>query len=140
MPITNSAAEQEIQGIKIRPIEGRAGQQLLIMLEQALLPHGPLGKEKYFLKVNLNISLENLAVKKSALATRANITYSAVFSLIKKDDGRVLTTGKSRIVASFNILSQAYATLVSEENARKRIAREISTDISNKVRLYFKTK
>lgn len=140
MPKTDVLLEKQIQGIKISPIQGRSGQLLLIKLEQALTPHGQLGVVKYVLNVNLSIHRQSLALKKSAFATRANITYIAGYNLIEKATGKRLTNGKSRVVASYNILTEAYATLVAEKDTQKRLTREMGLDISNKVRVYFKTR
>jgi LPS-assembly lipoprotein len=137
-PRTGVLLEEQIQRIKIEPIEGRAGQHLLIFLEQALTPDGQVGSVKYILNVSLSISEQSLAIKKSAIATRANITYIGRYGLIEKATGKQLTAGNSRVVASYNVLSQAYATMVSKKDTQKRLAREMALDIGNKVRVYFK--
>ena len=73
-------------------------------------------------------------MRKTELATRANLRFRATFSLIRNDAKRsTVFNGSSRIVASYNILTSDYATLIAERNARKRAVREISAEIANRL-------
>jgi len=100
----------------------------------------PLGRSrvtKYKLIVKLTESRQNLAIKKSEIATRANLRFNANYKIILKSNGKRIAGGHSRMTTSYNILNQTFSTLMAEKNARKRAVREISADISSKVYSFF---
>ena len=135
---TNSAFESNIREIEISPIENRIGQQLRNELEQRIMPKGRARFSKYILNVTLSKSKQGLAVKKSEIATRANLNFRASYQITRKIDGKVLTSGSSRMVSSYNILTKPFATLMAEKDAIKRATQEISADITTKIATFFK--
>ena len=135
---TNSVFETEMRHIEISPIKDRIGQQLRNELEQRITPKGRARVAKYSLKVTLNESRQGLAVKKSEIATRANLNLRASYNIVEKSSGAVIATGNSRMVTSYNILTKTFATLMAEKDARSRAVREISVDITSKIAAFFK--
>ena len=135
---TNSVFEIEMRAIEIKPIENRIGQQLRNQLEQQITPKGGSRVSKYVLVVTLSESKQGLAVKKSEIATRANLNFQASYHIIEKSTKKTLTSGSSRMVTSYNILTETFATLIAEKDARKRAVREISLDITTKIAAFFK--
>ena len=127
----------ELRYIEISPIENRTGQQLRNHLVQDIMPLGRKRDVKYRLNVTLKESKANLAIKKSEIATRANLIFYANYKLTLKSTGEELTSGGSRMVTSYNILTQTFGTLIAEKDARKRAVREISADIASKIIVYF---
>ena len=123
--------------IQIAPIENRVGQQLRNHLVQDIAPLGNQKPIKYVLSVSLTETKSNLAIKKSEIATRANLIFRANYKLFSKSTGKELTSGQSHMITSYNILTQTFATLIAEKDARKRAVREISSDISGKVVGFF---
>ena len=108
--------------------------QLHNHLLDSLNPFGRPQKARYQLEVTLTESKQELAVRKTALATRANLRFQATFSLrLRGTPGKAVFSGDSRIVASYNILTADYATLIAERNARERAVREISAEITNRL-------
>ncbi|MBT3916064.1 MAG: hypothetical protein HOF23_06795 [Rhodospirillaceae bacterium] len=134
----NSVFESDMREIEISPIENRIGQQLRNELEQRISPKGRARISKYILKVTLSENKQGLAVKKSEIATRANLSFRASYNVTQKSTGETLTAGSSRMVTSYNILTKTFATLMAEKDARKRAVREISVDITSKVAAFFK--
>ena len=135
---TSSVFETDLREIEISPIEDRIGQQLRNELEQRIMPKGRARFSKYILKVTLSKSKQGLAVKKSEIATRANLNFRASYQITRKIDDVVLTSGSSRMVTSYNILTKPFATLMAEKDAIKRAVREISADITSKIATFFK--
>lgn len=135
---SSSLFATEMRQIEISPIKDRIGQQLRNQLEQRITPKGRARINKYILKVTLSESRQDLAIKKSEIATRANLNFLASYIIIQKATGKTLTSGKSRMVTSYNILTETFATLIAENDARKRAVREMSVDITSKVAAYFK--
>ena len=107
-------------------------------LERRITPKGRARVSRYVLTVKLTESKQGLAVKKSEIATRANLILRATYTITRKSDGKNITSGNSRMITSYNILTQTFATLMAEKDARKRGVREISADITSKVAAFFK--
>lgn len=126
--------QKELTAIEVLPIKDRVGQELHNHLLDSLNPFGRPKAPVYRLSVKLDESRQELAVQKTELATRANLQFSAVFRLVPTTDAQTTTfSGRSNIVASYNILSSDYATIVAEQDARSRALRELSADITNRL-------
>ena len=117
----------------------RVGQQLHNYLLDGLSPRGAQGEPFYRLDVFISEGISSLAVQKSAVATRADLSLSASFSLTSLRSGRGLYSGSGRATASFNILSSEFATLMAEKGARDRAARQLSDDIRQKIAIFLKS-
>jgi len=135
---TGSEIRKEVRYIEISPIADRIGQQLRNHLVHDIMPLGGSSVTKYKLIVKLTESKQNLAIKKSEIATRANLRFNASYVIILKSNGKKIAGGHSRMTTSYNILNQTFSTLMAEKNARKRAVREISADISSKVYSFFR--
>lgn len=126
--------QKDLTAISVLPIKDRAGQELHNHLLDSLNPFGRPKSPKYTLSIQLTESRQELAVQKTELATRANLHFDARFQLSAvRGGGSPVFTGRSRIVASYNILSSDYATIVAEQDARSRAIRELSADITNRL-------
>ena len=117
----------------------RVGQQLHNNLLDGLAPRGARGEPIYRLDVIISEGISSLAVQKSAVATRADLSLSASFSLSSLRSGRGLYSGSGRATASFNILNSEFATLMAEKGARDRAARQLSDDIRQKIAIFLKS-
>ena len=124
--------------IKIDPIQDRVGQQLRNELVKILHPTGAASPLKYSLNTTISIAKQGLAIKKSELATRSNLIVKANFTLMENESKKSLTTGNSKIVTSYNILNQVYATKIAENDAQARAISEISRDIASKLGVFFR--
>ena len=122
--------------IRVAPIADRIGQQLHNLLLDKLTPLGPPAAPRYVLRVKLNESLQNLAVRKDDVATRANLVLRASFSLVRADSDTTLLTNTAISANSYNILRDEFATLSAENDARARAVRELSDAIRTRVAIY----
>jgi LPS-assembly lipoprotein len=122
--------------IRIAPIADRIGQQLHNLLLDKLTPLGPPAAPRYLLRVTLHESLQNLAVRKDDVATRANLVMKAKFNLVRVRDDAILLSNNSISANSYNILSQVFATLSAENDARARAVRELSDQIRTRIAIY----
>ena len=134
---TPGSATPEFALIKVLPIPDRVGQQLRNHLLTAFNPKKRTGRSQFILKTNVNESITSLAVKKSAFATRANLTISANFQLSNSAGSQNIFSSKRSITVSYNILDSEFATLMAEKNARQRAVRELSADIRTQLGVYF---
>ena len=122
--------------IRIAPIADRIGQQLHNLLLDKLTPMGPPPAARYVLRVRLSESLQNLAIRKDDVATRANLVMRASFTLVRARDDAALMSASAISANSYNILRQQFATLSAEDDARARAVREISDEIRARIAIY----
>lgn len=126
---TGGGAPYKLAMIKVEAIPDRIGQLLHNHLLTALNPRGRPRRARYILQTRVEESTSSLAVRKSAFATRANLTVNANYSLTTPAGGKTLFSAKSSITVSYNILDSEFATLMAEKDARARAVREVSEDI-----------
>jgi len=118
---------QEFSEIQVAPIKDRIGQQLKNELELLLHSRGKSAKPRYRLSARLNESRSSLAVKKSAIATRANLRLVSRFRLQGAGSGSI-EEWTNTITVSYNILDSEFATLMAEKDARKRAVQELAQE------------
>ena len=118
------------------PIKDRIGQQLYNNLLVRLNPHGQNPQPRYALTIKLSESKSELAVRKTAFATRANLEVTAGFTLFDYQSGKNVTSGTSSISVSFNILASEYGTSVAIKDARTNAVRELAEDIRIRLGVY----
>ncbi|MBL96060.1 MAG: hypothetical protein CFH06_00006 [Alphaproteobacteria bacterium MarineAlpha3_Bin5] len=135
-PTQNSAENVwgAFAAIDILPISGgRSGQILRNELRTLLQPNGRQKTPKYLLNIVLFESAENLSVKKSAFATRANLQIRSQFVLLDAKTKKTLFSSQSEIISGFNIFTEEYATLAAEKNARKQSLIELAYEIRTRL-------
>ncbi len=116
----------------------RNGQLLTNELKHLLNPLKEPVRPKYRLVVQLTQSTRSLAIKKTALATRANLNAVVKYNLILNQTGELLTSGSNNIAVSYNIYSAEYATIAAEKDAANRAIKELAQDIRLQLGAYFK--
>ena len=89
--------------IHIQPIPERSGHFLRNQLRALIQPNGQKSVPKYILSISLFESAENLSVKKSAFATRANLKIRSQFVLSDAKTKKNLFSSHSEIISGFNI-------------------------------------
>lgn len=129
-------ASSALRQISVPPIPERLGQLLRIELTNQLTPNGQPRSPAYVLDVSLTESKRDLAVRKDATATRANLIITASFKLQDVQAEKVLFDGKVRSVNSYNILDADFATLSAESDARRRAARDLATEIRSRLGVF----
>ena len=130
------ASSANLAEITIAPIPDRVGQQLRNRLRDEINPLGTPSSPRYVLSVKLSESLQNLAVRKDEVATRANLILRANFQLTRLHDRAVVMSSNAVSANSYNILSSDFATLSAENDARARAVSEISDDIKARVSVF----
>ena len=134
---TPGVSSAEFALIKVEPIKDRIGQLLRNHLRTAFNPKPRTQKPRYLLKTRVSQSTASLAVRKSAFATRANLTVAANFHLLNAATAKPLFSETRSITVSYNILDSEYATLAAEKDARNRAVKELSEDIRIQLSVYF---
>jgi len=116
----------------------RIGQQLHNRLLRLLHPRGRAKSYLYRLTASLKENTTSLAVKKSAFATRGNLTVTAEFSLLNAATGQSLLSANNAISVSYNIFGSEFETLVAEKDARLRAVNELAEEIRVRLGVYLR--
>ena len=132
----SNAAAAALATIDIGLIADRTGQILRNELQRVMQPRGPAQQRPYLLTVTLTESLQDLAIKRNEVATRANLSLVANFEVSRRSDGLRLHWGSARSVNSYNVLTSDFATLSARENARKRGARQLALEIGERISVW----
>lgn len=128
---------QALGQIAIAPMPDRVGQ---LVRNNLLERFGPLDHGKaprYSLEIELEEEREGLAFERDESVTRYNYRLIAVYRLSDLRTGEVLHTARSRSISAFNVVESEFATVVAEQDAVARAAREISTDIEAQLAAFF---
>ena len=128
----------DLSDVRVAPIKNRIGQLLSNELKHLLNPLRTPINPKYDLITTLTQSTRSLAVKKTALATRANLLINSSHHLVDIQSQQVLTSATNSITVSYNIYSSQYATLSAEKDATKRATKELAQDIRLQIGIFFK--
>jgi LPS-assembly lipoprotein len=124
----------ELAAVAVAPIADRTGQLLRNALEQRLERSGGGQAKLYTLTIELEESTVGIGLGRDATVTRANLMLNANFDLIR--DGKKVWSGTSQSVAAFNMLSQQYATIMSERDSRDRAVTQIADDITRRLAVF----
>ena len=129
----------DFSDVRVEPIKDRIGQLLSNELKHLLNPLRTPKNPKYSLITTLTQSTRSLAVKKTALATRANLLINSSYRLIDIQSRKTRTSVTNSITVSYNIYSSHYATISAEKDATKRATKELAQDIRLQIGIFFKS-
>lgn len=122
-------AFEELKAVEVALLPDRDGQYLRNKLVRLLQPEGRARVTKYGLQVSFSENKSSLDVQQSAVATRANLSVTANFSLVALSDGRAVHTGNVRATGGYNIFDSEFQTLIAEQGARERALDSIAEQI-----------
>jgi LPS-assembly lipoprotein len=127
----------DLASVNVLTVRDRAGQELHNYLRDEINPAGrPGAAARYELQIDLTESREALAIRTDETATRYNLNQTARFQLRDLETSRIVLTGTSRAAVSYNVLSNDFNNVVSENDARRRGARELADDIRLRLAAY----
>ncbi len=132
----SAANSDALAAVDIRLISDRPGQMLRNELLQQMQPRGPRTPAQYSLAVGLREAIQNLGIRKDETATRANLTMTAKFTIIQLSGRKMVHTGETKSVNSYNSLTSDFATLSAREDARRRAIRQLAIDIKERVSVW----
>ena len=131
-----ASASDQLAAVRIEPIPDRSGQLLYNALRDGLNPLGRPASPDYVLRIALEESSEELALRTDETATRVNVTYTAAFALYPAEAKEPVLKGVSRTTTAYNVLDSPYATLTSSEDARARAMDDIAREIRSRLAVY----
>jgi LPS-assembly lipoprotein len=131
----NSAVSRQLAAVRIGIAQDRVGQIMRTEIEQEAAAAGRGVAKEYDLTFATSLRSTELGIAKDATATRANITYTVTYTLSRGDE--MLLRQTVNAIASYNILDDQYAAVVSRESAETRTARDVAQQIVNRLSAWF---
>lgn len=132
-----AAVQPELAAIEVGSQPGSRGAYFRNYLLDELNPDGITTPPEYDLEVRLRQQDNALAIQLDNSATRYNLILGADFALRRRSDGEVLYQSATRRVVSYNVRGDPFASLIAEQDAERRAAREVARQIRTMLSLYF---
>jgi len=133
-----TAEEPGLAAIKVLPIKDRIGQMLEFALRGSFNPRDLAVDTQYTLAVTLSVSRYDLGIQRDATATRGRVDVRATIELKDAKTDKVIYTSRAQSTSSFNILDDAYAAQVAEDDARVRTVRDLTDEIRARMALFLR--
>ena len=142
--------QADLATIYIYPIKDRIGQQLRNYLLTRFNPVGVPANPAYNLRITVSEQVQELGIRKSSYASRANLRVSASYNLSfasselsetneakPEGDRTLLPSGKVLAISSYDISAFEFTTLTARKDARERAVREIADDLKTRFAVHF---
>ncbi len=135
-----SISAPELAAVQIDIIRNREGQLVRNSLLDKMRPRGGAQKELYRLAIALSMGRESFGIRTDDTATRSSMTMVASYVLSDIATGEPLLTASSRAVSSYNILDSDFATYISENDAMRRTAVDLSEEIKTRIAIFLSSR
>jgi len=130
--------EPALAAIAVAPIIDRMGQQLELSLRETLNPQGLAVTPRYRLFVALTSARTDLGIQRDASSTRGRIDAYVSLRLVDTATNKAIYNSRAQSTADFNILTDAYAAQVAEDDARTRTVRDLAAEIRTRLTLFMR--
>jgi LPS-assembly lipoprotein len=130
--------EPALAAVKVNAIADRIGQQLALSLRASFNPNALPVDPRYGLSVGLSVTRTDLGIQRDASSTRGRVDMYASLTLVEYATGKTVYTSRAQSTAAFNILTDAYAAAVAEDDARTRCVRDLTTEIRTRLALFLR--
>ena len=132
----SSTATDQLALIKIEQIPDRIGQEFRNALLDRLTPKGQPSKPRYFLRVSVTETIQELGIRKDETATRANFRLHVEYALYDSITREAVFKSKKKTIGSYNIVTSDFATLTAEKDIRKRLILKVSDNIKTSLAIH----
>lgn len=134
---SQARTSERLATVSVALIPDRIGQLVRNALLDRVNIRGQPANPDFVLDVDVNETIQNLAIQRDETATRANLILQADFRLVDGATRETVFDGSVQSVSSYNIsTSQDFATLSAETNARRRGARDLADEITARVAIF----
>jgi LPS-assembly lipoprotein len=133
-----SGYDAELASVKVGLIPDRYGQELAIALRDAFNPDGVSAPTRFLLEVGLTTYRNDLGIRADATAVRSEMIVVASYKMTDVKTKAQVISGSTRAVSAFDILNNAYATTVAQEDAGQRALDVIAGDLRDRVSIYLR--
>lgn len=142
-PVYGTKAGQQsvsaaLQGMEISSIPDREGQILRNhLIDRFHLRQTPTNPQYRLAVSAVNGRTVRLGIARDATTTRAQYEANVTYVLKDARADEVLLTRTARSLASYNVLSSEFQTVVTEEDAQDRVLNQLADQIETQISLYF---
>ena len=136
----NVNTNKELLSISIKNIKNRSGQVLRNTLLNQLNPERERVIIKYRLIIKISENKTNLAYRRDMSSTRQDLEVIAKYLLKNAKNEEILLKQEAKSISSFDVVESVYATIIAENDARKKNLQVISDDIYTNLIIFFKNK
>ncbi len=127
-----------LNNVEILNIPNREGQLLRNALIDRFYTSGTPTNAKYTLKISpIQENIYNFDITIDSEATRRQLRLKTRMELIDNETNKTLVTQHLLSIASYNVLTSEFSTLVTEQSARKNALNDLARQIERQVALYF---
>ena len=134
--VAGAPAREQLSQVKIAGIADRRGQMLRNYLLDRMNPRGEPASPRYHLTV---VTVETSRITDSradGTATRSDLIITARFNLRDSTSDAVVFVERSEALATYNLLTARFASVVSEDEARRRVVEQLADQIALQVALF----
>jgi len=134
--VASDGARTQLANVKVLGIADRRGQLLRNYLIDRINPRGEPAAPRYVLSVTSTESTRVNDSRPDGTATRADVIVSARYTLRDSTSDLIVFTDRSEAIATYNLLTARFASVVSEDEARRRAVEQIADQISLQVAMF----
>jgi LPS-assembly lipoprotein len=134
--VAGDGARSNLGSVKILGIAERRGQMLRNYLLDRMTPRGEPATPRYILSVTTSEGRRITSTRPDGTGTRADLVIAARYTLRDATSDLVVFSERSESVATYNLLTARYASVSSEDEARRRAVELIADQIALQVALF----
>ena len=134
--VSGEGARAHLGSVKILGIADRRGQLLRNYLLDRMTPRGEPATPRYILSVTTNEGRRITDSRPDGTATRADLVVAARYNLRDATTDLVVFAERSEGLATYNLLTARFASVASEDEARRRAVEQIADQIALQVALF----
>jgi LPS-assembly lipoprotein len=131
-----TAGAAPLGSVKVQGIADRRGQLLRNFLLDRMNPRGEPAAPRYVLAVTTTEATRITDSRPDGTATRADIVVFARYALRDATSDLLVFSDRGEAVATYNLLTARFASVASEDEARRRAMEELADQISLQVALF----
>ena len=134
--VSSDGARTQLANVKISGVADRRGQLLRNYLVDRMNPRGEPAAPRYVLAVTTTEATRVTDSRPDGTATRADVLLAARYTLRDATSDLIVFTDRSEAVATYNLLTARFGSVVSEDEARRRAAEQVADQISLQVAMF----
>lgn len=126
----DASTAQILAATEVAVVDTRVAQQIRNRLLFAMNGGAQQPGGKYRVRLSVKEATQTLSVQASSLApTSAQVRVRVDYSLIDKQSGAVVATGRRQTLAAYDRTPQSFANQRSQRDAQNRAAREVAEQL-----------
>lgn len=134
--VSGDGARANLGSVKILGIADRRGQLLRNFLLDRMTPRGEPAAPRYVLSITTTETRRFTSSRADGTATRADLVIVARYNLRDATSDLIVFSDRSEGLATYNLLTARFASVSSEDEARRLAAEQIADQIALQVALF----